>query len=509
MDCASQRWRFSHHTGNVIPLIHQPASFRRDGAWIALLITGAAILAVTNRSFWIDECFVAELVKQPTLMDCWRTMKHFPEVQMPFYMSYLWAYAHVFGTGEWIMRAAGLPWFVAGAIVFSISLGRVIASAFVPALLISSSAFAWYYLNEARVYSIQLGFALALVGAGADVIRTLSTSNPSKSSWRLFLVTLFLLCGTSALAAVWGFFLFGGFLSLVPRTDWIRLWRLAPRSLIMSGVALGALAAYYGWTLTLHPDPTRVGTTTLQTLVFVFYELCGAAGLGPARNDLRAAGVGALKPFLAPLLLFGFLTSVICWNGLRELSSRFGAKRLLVVTLMSSMPFLLICALGLLTRFRVLGRHATPMLPLLLLVMTFGLVHLLRQRRFLSGSAAGGFLLLSLISCFCIRFSSRHEKDDYRSAAAIAREATLAGKHVWWNAEVTGAAYYQLKGRDGVTILGNPSIAELRNRPEPDLVVVSKPDIYDTAGGVAEYIRAQHYRVSARLPAFVIWAKEP
>src|ERR1051325_1280653 len=86
--------------------------------WILLLLAGAGLLAITNRSLWIDESVTAQFAKEPTLADCWKAMRHFPEIQLPLYMVFMWAYVHVFGFGEWTLRVAGLSWFIFGATIF-------------------------------------------------------------------------------------------------------------------------------------------------------------------------------------------------------------------------------------------------------------------------------------------------------------------------------------------------------------------------------------------------------
>ena len=481
--------------------------------WPLLIIVGAACLACTNDSFWIDECISTEFAKHRTLAETWTAMRTFPEVQLPLYMLYLWICAHLFGTEEWVLRAVNLPWFITGATVFVAYISRAVGSAVIPALLIAWSAFVWYYLNEARVYSAQLGFALALIGSAAGILQSIVMNRLNRVCWRLFLISLFLLCGTSVLGAVWGFFFFGGFLLMLGSSDRLRLLRLAPGSAAACGVGLAALAGYYAWTMTLSSKPAP-GATTPQTMVFVFYELLGAAGLGPGRFDLRAVGPSAVKPFVAPLLLFAGVVMIIFWRGLREMAGRFGRRKLVIGILSVAVPLLLLCFLGVSTSFRVLGRHATPVLPFVLLILGFGIVSLSRRRGGGGKLIVGTFLLLSLGSSLAIRFARRHEKDDYRSAAAIARVAVANDYRVWWNAAPSGAAYYNLsedsgeeQGQAGMKILVNPTRPQIEALPPPDLIITSKKDAYDNSGAVETYAMGRNYRADAGVSAFIIWTR--
>ena len=491
-----------------------PSSAARAGwLWPLALLFGAALLAVTNRTFWIDECVSAQFASEPTLADCWQAMRRFPEVQLPLYMLYLWSYIKAFGSGEWALRMAGFPWLVGGAALFVGNVGRAVGSRMLAALLVAWSPFAWFYLNEARVYSIQLGLALAVVGTGVALLQSLTVQRPSKVWARLFLLSLWLLCGTSVLGAMWGFFFFFGLLLAVPRLQWTSLLRLVPVSITLCGVGLAALAGYYAWTMTLHAKPTP-GVTSVQTLAFVWYEILGAAGLGPGRNDLRAAGLGALKPFLAPLLSFAVLTMVVLWAGVRELAVRYGRRCLVPVLVGGFAPFALLLALGVVTQLRVLGRHATPLLALLLIVLVFGLVRLGRSPGRAGRWLTGVFLLLCLASCLSLRFAARHEKDDYRSAAAVAKSALAGGQSVWWNADESGAAYYgvavekNFAVRGPCQLLANRSDDELRGLPEPKVIIATKPDIYDNTGALHRYTQQRGFRITGQFPAFVIWTKD-
>ena len=118
------------------------------------------------------------------------------------------------------------------------------------------------------------------------------------------------------LATFFSFFFLLAYIAVVPAADRRTLFKLAPGTLAACIAGLFVWAGYYAWTMTFAGAPSAVGTTTPQTIVFIFYELLGFAGWGPGRNDLRANGVSALKPFLLPLITFGVLLGVTIWLGL-------------------------------------------------------------------------------------------------------------------------------------------------------------------------------------------------
>ena len=479
--------------------------------WPLLIVAGGACCALTSRTFWIDECVTAEFANHPTLAESWRAMRGYPEMQLPFYMLYMWAWANLAGTGEWVLRLAGLPWFLAGAGVFLAALGRRADGRWLLALVVGWSPFAWYYLNEARVYASQLGLALALVGALVQLRTGMERGEWSRGWWRAALWIWFLISGTSVLGAMWGFFFVMGFLLTAPRTEWRRLARLAPWSLAAVLAGLAGLASYYAWTLGAKPAP---GATTAQTIVFVGYELLGAAGLGPGRNDLRAGGAAVLRPFLLPLGLFACVVATVLWQGAQELWSRLGTRRYLLLAGCVATPLLFLCVLGWVTHFRVLGRHATPLLAVLLPVLALGLARLARGR-WPGRGLAGAYLLLVLLSCLSLRLAARHEKDDFRSASFAARAAAAEGKTVWWNANKFGADYYHVALETNLTrpapiwLVIKRTPEELRGLAPPDFIIMSKPDLYDEAGAVGAYAQEHGFRVVRRWPMITLLARTP
>jgi hypothetical protein len=483
--------------------------------WPAIVGIAAALGAINSGSFWIDEFWTEMFATAPTLRDCWLAMeqKRCPEIQAPLYIAYIWVWAHLFGSGEWIMRAAGAPWFVAGLLVFTNYAGRLMRSPLLLTMMAAFSPFVWYYLNEARVYSFQLGWAFAAVGAALEMGRIAAgNGGPNKTVQRIFIVALVGLCGSSVLGAVFGFMLFIGLLTVVPRRQWRQLWQTTPATFTVGAALLIGLAAYYAWTTTVRPRAAVVGTTTPQTVVYIFYELLGFVGLGPGRNTLRSSGASALKPYLPLLLLFAMLAATILFMGTREVLSRLGWRRAASLGAITLTPLLLLITIGVATHFRLLGRHVTPMLPPLLLLVTFGLERAWRTGMWHRG-AVTLFCLLWLGSSFSIRWSERQRKDDYRQAAAIASDALQKNGVVWWAADAAGAKYYGLpvqnEGSSRFYRLMNADEERLRTLPPPAVIILSKPESYDAFGQITTYIKDHQYIPQEQPPAFVVYRRPP
>ena len=132
-----------------------------------LLACGAACVAVSSQSLWIDEAQTAAKAIPGSLHGWWHALatEHNSNMQMPLYMLYIWGWARLFGVSELALRAANLPWFFAGffAIFHFLRARPCLRNATL--LLYCIHPFVWFYLNEARPYLMQLSGALLVTGA--------------------------------------------------------------------------------------------------------------------------------------------------------------------------------------------------------------------------------------------------------------------------------------------------------------------------------------------------------
>jgi hypothetical protein len=53
----------------------------------------------------------------------------------------------------------------------------------------------------------------------------------------------------------------------------------------------------------------------------------------------------------------------------------------------------------------------------------------------------------------------------------------------------------------------NPPETLLSTLTPPDMVVISRKDLYDPHAVLAGFLTQNHFRVTATLPAFVVWEK--
>jgi hypothetical protein len=481
-------------------------------AFLGVLMCFAAI---THQSLWNDEALTAVKAMQPSLHDWWHEMlgDKASDLQMPLYMIYMWGFAKLSGTSEWALRCANIPWFVTGLWAFMRGLTgpKKMSLAFIVLL----SPFAWYYIGEARPYAMQLGASLMIFAAlyrlGKDKVKVMK----GERGWvLLFLFGVVSLSGSSLLGMIWagagclaaGFVLGLDALTKLVRTNLVLC--------LISFFLLAGLAGYYLWTLQIGARASDVGRTDARNLVFIIYELLGFGGLGPGRLEIREEGWRAFLPFAKSLFIYGMLILDLLVLGGWRICREQTRTKLCAIVLIIVLPMVTILGAGYVKEFRVLGRHFTPLLPVILFILWVGLQARWSRPHWASRPLAIGFVILTLASCLSVRFAARHERDDYRDAAGFAKAALETGREVWWNAGREGAVYYELplaetpNTSNAALWLMNPTVKMLQDSPSPEIVITSKPDVYDGNRIIAEYLAQGNYTKVGALPAFIIWQRK-
>ncbi|MBA2623299.1 MAG: hypothetical protein H0U88_06710 [Chthoniobacterales bacterium] len=275
---------------------------------------------------------------------------------------------------------------------------------------------------------------------------------------------------------------------------------------------IGALGVYYLWTISLGAVPTSIGGTGLSNLVYIVYEQTGLAGLGPGRLELREGRFSSFLRYIPGLALASLALLVVFVAAGGFLAGR--AKRLKLsrwFAFLIVLPFSVIVIAAWAGQARLLGRHFTPLYPFLLFGLAVGTDQLSIRNGAPGKIALRAFLGLLLFSSLQIRFAPRHVRDDYRSATAEARRAVQSQGLVWWAADRATANYYGLpvaaSASPTLVSLQSPFAHELPVLPEPDMIVRSKPDVYDGHAAVLAFALGRGYRVAHLFPAFEIWER--
>ncbi|MFC1481846.1 hypothetical protein ACFL6E_06355 [Candidatus Neomarinimicrobiota bacterium] len=518
------------------PIVRRIASLFVDSggrvSWLAmlLLLLGQALVfahwSISRESLWIDEFGSAAYASQSNFVNWWHLLRTDlgSDGQMPLYHIYLWFWGQHLGTSEYLLRLANLPLVLIGHLVlFQRFRGR-------PWLLFCIWGVAtlhpllWFYLNEARPYCMQYFGACLIVSpllqweqllqkdAGRPDLRT------SLSGWS-FTSGLMILSGSSLLGVPWAGagVLFLAYLLYSRR--WLRLEILLPNRIALAAMVglLCLLAIYYVDTLLQGAGASRVATTNLKTMVFSLYEILGFSGLGPGRLALRDS-IAAIKPFLPGLAVMGITVGWTLFAAIKYLVKTQARKDLTVAAGCVLLPVVFVVGVGLTMHFRVLGRHLIPLLVVTMLLQALGIFWsstALSWKKRVAGMAA---LLLLATSSFSLRLEARHAKDNYRQAAAISRQFLSDGATVWWSANPSALAYYRLANRSAdlprnlklitpkLVLTTNVDEAFLATHPAPDVLILSKPDIYDKSGTLKQ-LAAHQYEKIASLSAFSVYQR--
>jgi hypothetical protein len=493
-----------------------PSTGKAGAPWWPWALAGLVVclLAVSGDSVWIDEALTAQEAAHETPGGMWQMVLHDKgsDLQMPLYIFYMWSWVKMFGAGEWALRAANIPWFVAAIAIFT---GAFVGPRrWAMGLVTLCCPFAWYYLNEARPYAIQLSASMIVFAALYRLSQSSELTAGQERAWVLaFLLGMICLCGSSLLGMIWAGAALLGAWFLVPWKRIAELTRAYPLGVVLSFGLLAVMGVYYLWSLKIGARATG-GKTDAKNLIFIGYELFGFGGLGPGRLEIRDNGPAVFLPYVKELALYAGMVVFVCVLGIGRIYRGPSRRTALYLSAGITIPMLVLLGAGCLLHFRVLERHFTPLLPVLVFVLGLGLTAAWSGRPRISKLLACGFVVLSIASCLEVRFAARHKKDDYRDAAAIANEALRNGQVVWWNAGPHGAAYYHLPLssdpdlRNHAVWLLNPTAGTLSSLPPPELIIASKPDLFDDQGVVAEYVRKTPYVKLASFPAFMLWQRK-
>jgi hypothetical protein len=482
--------------------------------WVGLGVATGWI-AISNQSYWIDEISTAHKAMMPTLEGWWGRMRAegTSNLQLPLYLLYAWGWARLFGYSEFALRAGNLVWWLTALTVVSLLWRTHRRFCALLAVTLMTNAFAWYYLNEARPYAMQIGTSFLVCGSLYGLLRG-DLAAPQERWWAgAGGLGLVLLSASGLLAMYWlGALLLAVALGADRRALKRLLWQYrgqwSATLLFLIGIAL-----YYVWTVQLGADVSHVGTTDWRNPMFIIYELFGLAGTGPGRIELRQQGLRSLLPYAVPLAVQGGLLATVCYFGLRRVfDSRF--RRIAILTaLCVGGAALFLFVFGGLTRFRVLGRHVTPLLPLVLLIVALGLDALWARPARAGRLIVIACLMFNLWSSICVRFCDRHARDDYRAAAGFAKSGLGNGETVWWDADPQATLVYGVRASNPpakpghAVLLFNPTGELLSSLSVPDLVIASKPDVYDAHGALRAFVSTHGYIPISSPQAFTIWSR--
>ncbi len=484
---------------------------RSSASFVSVIAGCLALLAlwVSGQSFWIDECNAAVKAIQPDLRSFWATFSGMKgsDFQMPLYMFLLWCWEKIVGRSEFALRALNIL-FAWGAILLVAS-RRTLPRRFrlFWCLFAAVSPMQTAYMDEARPYTLQF-LAATLVWFG--MFSKINKTDCDRWDIPMFSAGIVLLCASSLTGVLFAFWPCLWLLGLLCRRRiLISFLREHATSVALSLCGLIPLASFYLHTLMDGARASGMGKPDFQTLGFCLYEFTGFMGVGPSRLALRDNPITAVKVFLPWIGVFGlvmFMFFIVSLAATRKKGKAFRFPKETVVC--SGLGILSMVMVGAVTGMRVLARHWMPALPVLLFVFAW-----LADAAWKEAVRLKVLVVLFLFACLgssvSFRFSSRHAKDDYRTAAAIAKEHLADEKTVWWAADGAATVFYGVVDCRGGCVhrLMGETEDDMESLPFPDLIIFSKPDVYDRAGVLARFLKRHSFSEKVRVPAFSFYTK--
>lgn len=474
------------------------------------------LLSLSNQSLWIDEGDTAIYALQPTLTAWWHHLVGDinADCQMPLTMLIAWLGAQAVGSGELMLRLPNLLWGF-GTLFALYLLGKKHRIPWLP-LLMAVQPYFWFYTDQARPYAAQLC-------AGAWLLygfHELWAGKARNSDWvtPVGLGMLFL-CHLTILAVVPAFAFAAVTLLLCFSEKWLPSRKDLVRLLAWLSLNVPIACYYYFFTFLKGEKRTPLWEMDIKNVGFMLYELLGLSGLGPPVREIRRAAqdhdLGSLiLPWLQGWVLiavFAALCLVIVFLGVRR-----DFKRKMAL----AWPYLAVAGLSVVLLFSggfflkkaFWARHLAPVFPLVVFAIALVLRDTWKTFPKWTGGAALGLVVLWLFSSLNLRFNPLHRNDDYRSTASLARAELNQGGVVWWSGSWHCAAYYGLP----VDLAGNFNDARFvevnnvgpektRQAPKADLIVVTRPQIYDDRGAVRAFIKESGYRAEQGPNGFVLF----
>ena len=322
---------------------------------IISLVVGA--LAITNQSMWMDEGNAIVKAMMPSIQEMWSFSKYMQgsEIQMPFFMLSLWCWEKVAGDSEYALRLINLPFLI----IMVLALCRY---RFWP-LVCLTSPFVLYYVGELRPYMFQMAGAAVGFSALCRIGSIDAATNDTRGVHGLLFSVNFL-AATSLTSAVCSFALILG--ALIAKPSLLRNIAFWKKAAIWAIPGL-LVAGYYGYTLLAGFRGAVDRGGGLLSMAFGGYEMVGLMGLGPGRSEIREMDVIGLISGYPWLPVVAVATTLLWLVGVRIFLTGFRTEGRLALACSVILPVLVFAGVSVIADFSILGRHMSPLIPVLLI----------------------------------------------------------------------------------------------------------------------------------------------
>jgi hypothetical protein len=501
----------------------------RNSSLIFLLAALALVpLMPSGDSIWVDEAQTWRYARHATVTEVWTEFRNdkFSEAQMPLGMAAAWSWARILGTSEFSLRAPNMLYAI-GAILCFYLIGRKEPIPLLP-LFLAVQPYLWFYVNEARPYALQMFGGSLLLLSLYEVYR----GNTSSLRWVVLWGLGALISSASSMLGAIPTFAFSAAIAaeLIQR-------RLQPSSkqvlaLAASILPLLVMAAYYLSALLAGAGGAKIWKVGPQNILFSAIEFLGFAGLLPPRHELRhivrtglnhPEELAGMWPFAIPASIMLVLLFAIGLYWIARI--RQTPRWIFACAAVMATSAALLLAASMVVGFPFWGRHLAATFPAFVTTACWGASFAWSGHSLIARTSSAALVLMLLASSLMLRFSGMHSRDDYRSAATFAQRTFNEGCIVFWAANPDAARYYglevarELPGKRQASLptqcylVSNLSESQISLLPNPQVIILSKPDLYDATGALRQLIEQESYYLKEQLPSFEIftahWVSAP
>lgn len=476
------------------------------------------VVAITAQSYGSDEAMSLLVAIVPGVDMAWHFAKTIgtPVLQAPLYHTGLFTWNKVAGSSEWAMRASNLPWLVLAQLAFLILLRHRPKLALTACLLTIVNPAVWLYLDEARPYLMQYAAAtwlIAVLVRGTFASTSASSREAPIALWGAC-IAIVLLFGAGWTSMVWA----SGF---VLAFAWLRISSSQPSHTpalprVVATLLPILLILLLAYQLLVWPgfSPGDAGLKQFaQGLIYLGYEFLGFSGFGPGRLELRMSPLRSMirsLPMMLPLAICLGLLGIFAFRQVLRHAKR---RHLLAWFCGLALPCALLLVVFLILEQRPTPRDFIPLLPALVIALATIILATLEQKSLLLRVVTVAIPVLWLFSGLNLRWQQKFAKNDHRAAALLAAAALRENKEVWWAADAGAAFIYfipvsmtESPGR--AWAMQSPSWDSIRFKLPPRIIVMSRPDIFDSQGAITRYASENHFLPALRLHGLTILKRE-
>ncbi len=460
-------------------------------------------LAVTSKSIWIDEGITFYFINSSSLEEVLKKLflTTYSEAYMPGYILLHWIYCLIVGTSEYAMRSFNI---IFGAVIIFIffRMSTILEKREYYWLLVVQPFF-WYYMNEARPYTMLMAFSSVLC---LELIKNIKFGASHVNLNRITCCIIVL--NLSSLLS----FVFTGIyvlmFLLINNREYLLKIKLKLFIIVSTNFLIGL---YFLYRLVNGTSASKSWDFSYKNVAYAMSDILGYSGIIISKDELikfsHEGGLAILSQCLKSngilIILLTMVYLYIFYNFVK-LTLR-GDKRLEKILL--SIAFIALgsqIAISLLFSWPFWGRHIFYMLPLLALILGLSVGQMSRVR-----SRVAFFALISILgfSSFNIRFTNTYEKDDYAKAAQIAKMDSSLNQNVLWVANDICGQYYKLDF-DGAKIkFWDQYHDTLPFKVVPTTIIYSKKHVFDSSGVIENWIAMNSYYIDDKFPGFTIYKK--